>query len=239
MLDIDAQDIRDQSADEREFLLALPQDAFYAFADAFALCFQIGEDALAGQETRAMFFGAAKLFVDLRDLPAKLGGFFATAIERSLLLANVLKRLIELRLSFLPLGVERFKFCQNDSTALGQSALMSDDIFSLDLNRAQPAVHLRQLSHQIENGGLVLLDLLIGLVELKLAIPERLLALLDQSAAFIQLCRQTGERFAFGFQRRRNLSQSFLCRLTIGIERLDLLGHLLELLAGVLLPLLR
>ena len=73
MLDIDAQHVRDEPADEREFLLALAQDRFHAFADAFAAGFQILQQLLPRDQARAMLLGGAELLADLRDLLAERG----------------------------------------------------------------------------------------------------------------------------------------------------------------------
>ena len=57
MLDIDAEHVRNQAADKGEFCFALAKDGFDAFADAFAICFEVREQFLAGDEAGAMLLG--------------------------------------------------------------------------------------------------------------------------------------------------------------------------------------
>ena len=90
---------------------------------------------------------------------------------------------------------------------------MDGDILAFDLDRAQPAVDRRKLAHQIQNGGLVLLDLLVGLVELKLPVAKGLLTLIDLPAMVFQFCGEPFKRFGFAVQRSARLRPASARRL--------------------------
>ena len=84
----------------------------------------------------------------------------------------------------------------------------------------------------------MLLDLLVGLIELKLPITVRLLALVDEPSMLFQLGGQTLQRFGFSRRGFGSLRPSF-CSAAVrsAVIGLDLVGHLLQLLFGILLPL--
>ena len=81
VLDIDAQNVGDDAADEGKFAVALAEDGFDAFGEAFALGFQILKKFLAGEEGAAVLAGAAELLGDFGDLPAEGGGFVGAGVE--------------------------------------------------------------------------------------------------------------------------------------------------------------
>ena len=103
VLDVDAQHVRDQPADERELLLALPQDALHALAHALALGLQVLQQLLPRQQPGAVLLGGAELLADCGDLLAERGRLLALVVELLLLLGDVRRALVELRLELGPL----------------------------------------------------------------------------------------------------------------------------------------
>ena len=128
---------------------------------------------------------------------------------------------------------------QHRAAALGQARLLGADVLALDFDRTDPAVQQRVAAHQVQHRRLVLLDLLVQRIEPELAVPEGLLALVDQAALLRQIGGEAVEGFVLGAERLDHLGQLLLDGGAVLLERLDLLGDLAELLLCVVLALLR
>jgi len=111
---------------------------------------------LSGEHAGAVLLGRAELLADLGDLLAEVRGLLPARFELLLLVGDLRHCAFEIALQLLPLAVERFQFADDRLPPLGQSALLCGDVLALDFDVPDPAVHLGELAHQVENGRLVL-----------------------------------------------------------------------------------
>ena len=203
MFDIDAQHVGDQARGRTGISVALAQDRFHAFADAFAFGFQILQQSLARDQAGAMFLGGAELLADLRDLLAERGCFRLLGFELRLLLGDVGRSRRRASPEARCAAFERFDLARTMRRRSAKPRLLGGDVLPLDLDRAQPAVDLASLRIRSRIGGLVLLDFLIELVELKLPVAKRLLALLDLLAVLLEARPSAMQARRFRFRAMR------------------------------------
>ncbi len=131
---IHAQHIRHQSADEAELLIALPQHALDAFADAFALGFKILQQLLPRDEPAAMLLGGAQLLGQRRDLLAQIRRIAALSIELPLLRGDRILRRLQFLLQIGALRIEPFDLLNNNAPAFRQPGLLRRDILAFDID---------------------------------------------------------------------------------------------------------
>jgi hypothetical protein len=124
VFDVHAQHIGDEAADEGESLLALAEDGFDAFADAFAAGFEILQQLLSRDQAGAVLLGGAEVFADLLDLLAKLLGVATLGFELLLLIVDRGEDDLQLVVGLRALRVEGFNLAQNNLPAFGEALLL-------------------------------------------------------------------------------------------------------------------
>ena len=118
-------------------------------------------------------------------------------------------------------------------------ALLAGDVAALDVDRADRVVRLRELAHQVEHRRLVLLDLAVEVVELQAARRETPAGVLRSACDARSVLRCSRARLAVSCSSAVGGDRGLLFeRCPVALELLDLVGDLLQLLLGVVLPLL-
>ena len=206
---------------------------FHAFADAFALGFQILQQLLPRKQSRSMLLRRPKLLADLRDLLAQLPPPPPLGLQLRLLLRPICPSLHPASAaSSARCRFQRLQFSRPPPAAARASRVCCAAIFFRSISIAPSRLLIcRQLPHQIQNRRLVLLDLLIDLLQLKLPIAKRLLPLLDQPPMLFKFAvsRSSAARLRLQrlahFRQLRRSSPARSCSNCV-----NLLGHLLQLL---------
>ena len=238
VLHVHPQHVGDQTADEREPLLPLPQDGFDALADALAAGLQILEHLLPGHEPRPALAGRAQLLAHAGQPLAQGGGVLLGRLQLGLPGGDQGDGLVQPRLHVGPAGGGRLGLGRDHRLAVGQPLLVVAQVPPLDVDRPEPVGHLRRPPHQVQHGRLVLLDLAVERVQLQLSVLERPLLLFEIGPPGGQVGRERRQPFGVGRQRPDGRGQLRLQRGPVAVERLHLLGHLPQLPVGVLLLLL-
>jgi hypothetical protein len=128
---------------KREFADRAAEHGFHAFADAFALGFQILQQFLAESNPERCSLAAPKLLADVAICWPIPGRFLrrhpaSPADRRCLAAASSASAAIGRAL-------QAIRFADHDAPAIAQALLLGGDVFPLDLDRAQPAVHCASL----------------------------------------------------------------------------------------------
>ncbi len=148
MLDIHAQHIRHQAADKRKFRLALPKHRFHAFADSFALGFQIAPAISAAKSAP----NDAPLPRPAARRPARICLPSAAALPRFSSSSACCRSIVaeQFRAASPPVPRAAASSLSNSLRTCSRRVPRRDScgshVFPLDLDRPQPAADRRQLA---------------------------------------------------------------------------------------------